>query len=571
VADVTAPGQFYEITDLTIGGVRYRGFRNAPKSLRELFDLARGRGDDVFLVYEDERWSYAQVMASVDALGAALVNGYQVHKGDRVAIGMRNLPEWVIAFGAIHSVGAVSVSLNAWWSGEELGRALEDSGTAVLIADVHRAQRAAPACRRLGIPIIVARSEPGGLDEILPNSVSRAGGGAAPPPLARWEDVVVPGAPLPEVAIDPEDDATILYTAGTTAFPRGAVSTQRAVLQALTAFGCRVAVEQARDPDNPGWGEHPVSILAVPLFHVTGCIPVMLAALAVGMRLVIMHHWDPEEALELIERERVTTFVGVPTESWDLLQALRTHERDTSSLVNIAGGGAPAPPALARAVKDRFSNAAPSIAYGMTETNAYGPGNFGEDYLTHPESVGRAVPILEIEIRDRTGVPVPVSHSGEIWLKGPNLIRGYWNSPEDTAKALVDGWLRTGDLGHLDEEGFLYIEDRVKDVVLRGGENIFSPEVEAVLYEHPAVLEAAVFGVPDERLGEELAAAVTVREGHEVTAEELQAHVAARLASFKVPSLITITHERLPRSAVGKILKREIRSSFYGRHAGQNA
>jgi len=385
VAEVTRPGQLFEIIPATIDGIDYRAFKNAPGTLRELFDLARDRGEQTFLVYEDEQWTYAKVVAHLDALGAALVDRYGVTNGHRVAIGMRNIPEWVVSFGAIQSIGAITVSLNAWWSEEELGRALQDSGTKVLIADVRRAERAEAACRRLDIPMIVAR---GGTEL---SSAIRAD---------RWEDVVVLGSRLPDIAIDREDDATILYTAGTTDFPRGAVSTNRAVLQALFGFGCRVAVEEARNPDDPGWGEHPVVILAVPLFHVTGCVPVMLASVALGMRLVMMHHWDAELALELIERERVTTFIGVPTESWDLLEALAVHEHDTSSLVNVAGGGAPAPPALVRRVSQHFANARPSIAYGMTETNAYGPGNFGADYLARPDSVGRAVPVLEVEIRD---------------------------------------------------------------------------------------------------------------------------------------------------------------------------
>jgi long-chain acyl-CoA synthetase len=295
---------------------------------------------------------------------------------------------------------------------------------------------------------------------------------------------------------------------------------------------------------------------------VTGCVPVMLSCFSSGIKLVIMYKWDPERALELIEREKVTNFVGVPTQSWDLLESPSFSKRDTSSLISVGGGGAPAPPQLVARVDSSFKKARPSLGYGMTETNAYGPGNNGDDYVQRPTSTGRVVPVMEIEVRDPDGKAVPAGSPGEIWFKGPNLIRGYWNKPEATAETIVDGWLRTGDLGRLDDEGFVYVEDRAKDMVLRGGENVYCAEVEAAIYEHPAVYEAAVFGVPHERLGEEVAATVFVRPGATLTVEELQAHVRERLAPFKVPSLVKLVGEALPRNPAGKILKRELRDAF---------
>jgi long-chain acyl-CoA synthetase len=548
VAQVTAPGQPFELNDVTVAGVPYRAFKYAPQNMRQIFDTARARGDQVFLVYEDERWTFAQVMANVDALAAALVTRYGVRKGDRVAIGMRNYPEWVIAFAAILSIGAVSVSLNAWWSEEELSFALDDCGATVLIADRERVERAEAAWRRRGTRVIGVRAPevPTGAD--------------------RYEDVVELGTPMPEVEIRPDDDATILYTSGTTGFPKGAVSTHRAIIQALMAFACRAAADAARQPAGDGRPvPEPVFILVVPLFHVTGCIPVMLSSFTAGMRLVMMYRWDPEMALRLIEREKVTTFVGVPTQSWDLVESPNFAKYDTSSLSNIAGGGAPAPPTLVRRVDEGFAAGRPSIGYGMTETNAYGPGNSGDDYLSHPSSAGRAVPILEIQIRDDDR-PVPAGGRGEIWFKGPNLIRGYWNRPDATAETIVEGWLRSGDVGRIDEEGFIYVEDRAKDMVLRAGENIYSAEVEAAIYEHPAVYEAAVFGVPDARLGEQVAAIVTLKEGRTLSAEELQRHVAARLAAFKVPTIVTFSAGQLPRSATGKILKRDLRDAYVAAH-----
>ena len=559
VAAVTAPGARFETGTVDVDGVPTTVFVNGPSTLRDVFGSARSRGDDTFLVYEDERWSFAEVMRQVDALGALLVDTYGVDRGDRVAIGMRNYPEWVVAFAAITSVGAISVSLNAWWTADELAWALDDCGAAVLIADRERVEATRAAVHTLGVRVLGTRL---GDDPVAPSDDPGDDPAGGPARVDRWESALPLGTPLPQVEVGPDDDATILYTSGTTGRPKGAVSTHRAVTQALLGYSCRAAVDRLRRGPDAAPRPVPVFILIVPLFHVTGSIPVMLGCFAAGVKLVIMYKWDPERALELIERERVTNFVGVPTQSWDLMQSPRFAEFDTSSLVSVGGGGAPAPPELVRRVSSSFTGASPTIGYGMTETNAYGPQNGGHDYLTHPTSTGRATPILQVEVRDDAGVAVPVGERGEIWFKGPNLIRGYWNRPEATAETIVDGWLRTGDIGRLDDEGFVYIEDRAKDMVLRGGENVYCAEVEAAIYEHPAVHEAAVFGVPHERLGEEVAAAVVPRAGETVTAAELQAHVGERLAPFKVPSRIAVRAQPLPRNPAGKVLKRDLRGSF---------
>jgi long-chain acyl-CoA synthetase len=547
VAQVTATGERFETATIDVAGVPTTIFVNGPRTLRDVFDTARQRGDATFLVYEDERWSFDEVMTRVDALGALLVDTYGVRRGDRVAIGMRNYPEWVVAYAAITSVGAVSVSLNAWWTEDELAWALEDCGATVLIADRERVERTRDATRKLGIRVLGVRLGDG--DGDLGD-------------VDRWEETLPLGAPLPAVEVTPDDDATILYTSGTTGRPKGAVSTHRAVTQAILGYSCRAAVDRLRRGTPATPTTVPSFILIVPLFHVTGSIPVMLGCFASGLKLVIMYKWDPERALELVERERVTNFVGVPTQSWDMLQSPRFAEFDTSSLVAVGGGGAPAPPELVRRVATSFAQAKPNIGYGMTETNAYGPQNGGEDYLTHPTSSGRATPIMQVEVRDDDGVAVPTGERGEIWFKGPNLIRGYWNRPDATAETIVDGWLRTGDIGRLDDEGFIYVEDRAKDMVLRAGENVYCAEVEAAIYEHPAVHEAAVFGVPHERLGEEVAAVVVPRAGATITADDLRAHVGARLAPFKVPSRVAVWSAPLPRNPAGKVLKRDLRDTF---------
>ena len=549
VAQVTAAGQAYETEDIEISGVTVKVFKNAPGTLRDLLSVARTRPDQEYLVYEDERWTFAEVMARVDEIAAMLVHDYGVGKGDRVTIAMRNYPEWVMSFAAITSIGAISVSANAWWTAEELEYGLTDSGSKVLIADRERIDRAAEALVTHGIDAIAVRAE-----------------GSLPERAQHLEDVLTPGAAMPDVGIDPDDDATILYTSGTTGFPKGAVSSNRAVVQALFGFFCRATAEQLRKADgvatDDGPADKPCFILCVPLFHVTGCIPIMLSTFTTGAKLVMMYKWNPERALELIERVRVTNFVGVPTMSWDLLESPDFASRDTSSLLSVGGGGAPAPPELVKRVESGFSRGRPSIGYGMTETNAYGPQNSGDDYVSHPTSTGRSTPILQVEVFDvATGEgPLPRGVQGEICFKGPTLIRGYWNKPEATAETIVDGWLRSGDLGRIDADGFVYVEDRAKDMILRAGENVYCAEVEAAIYQHPAVYEASVFGVPHERLGEEVAVAVYVRPGAELTANELQRFLAEHIAPFKVPSIVTFHDDQLPRNASGKILKKDLRA-----------
>jgi len=547
IAQVTGSGGPFETAEALIRGQRLTVFRDTPPSLRALFDTARARGDRTFLVYEDESWSFAETMRHVDALADTLVHRYGIVPGDRVAIAMRNYPEWIVAFAAITSVGAIAVSLNAWWTADETDFGLRDSGSRVLVADVERARRAEGSLSALGVRAVVVRSE----------------GAELPAGADRYEEVVSLGAAMPEVAIDPHADATILYTSGTTGRPKGAVSTHHAVLSALQAFGCAAALRSLLLPETAAQQKHPTAfILAVPLFHVTGCVAVMLSSLAAGCKLVMMHKWNPERALELIERERVTNFVGVPTMSWDLLESPDFARRDTSSLKAVGGGGAPAPPELVRRIDRGFRNGAPGIGYGMTETNAYGPQNAGPDYLRKPSSCGRTVPIVQIKVADESGRTLPTGAVGEIFFRGPHLIRGYWNRPDATAESIVDGWLRSGDLGRMDEEGFLYVEDRAKDMVLRAGENVYCAEVEAAIYEHPAVYEAAVFGLPHERLGEEVAATVYLKPGCQLEADALQRHVRERLAGFKVPSVIEFAEAPLPRNASGKILKREIRDAL---------
>ena len=551
-AAVCAPGSMFEIQETEVLGQTSKVFAGTPPNIRALFELAALRTDE-FIIFENERWTMPQLLKLAGQIGHLLVNELGVTKGDRVAIAMRNYPEWIAAFAAITSVGAVVVPMNAWWVTDELVFAIEDSGSKVVIADAERLQRmqdAAPGA--IDAKVIVARATGELPDGVL--NLDEA--------VAQLDD-----ATMPDADIDPDDDMTILYTSGTTGRPKGAVSTHRAVLSALIAFAARPAVSAVREPEDPatieeGGAPQTAFMLCVPLFHVTGLVPVMLGSFVSGAKLVMTYKWEPNRALELIEQERVTNFVGVPTMSWDLLEAETFAERDTSSLRSVGGGGAPMPPELVKRIDENFQRGRPGLGYGMTETNAYGPQNAGDDFVNNPKSTGRPVPIMDVKVTDLEGNDLAVGETGEIWFRSPSLIRGYWNRPEATAETIVDGWLRSGDIGHLDDEGFVYVSDRAKDMILRGGENIYCAEVEATIYEHPAVYEAAAYGIPNERLGEELACHVMVKEGVTLDAGDLQKFVGERLAKFKVPSVITIVNESLPRNASGKILKRDLRDAL---------
>ena len=551
-AAVCGEGTMFEVTEAEVGGQTSKVFVHAPPNLGALYGLAGLRTDE-FIVYEDERWTMPQVLELSGRIGKMLVDTYDIGKGERVAIAMRNFPEWIAAFVAITSVGAVAVPLNAWWQTDELAYALDDSGAKMVFVDEERLGR------------LLAEGTEGHIDlsdttVLVVRANSEPAGGAV-----SLDSVLPEDATMPTVEVLPEDNATILYTSGTTGNPKGAVSTHTAIVHALMCFAARSQVGALCEPDPELDPENPPPVafmLSVPLFHVTGLVPVMLGSFISGARLVMTHRWDPERALELIEREGVTNFVGVPTMSWDLLEAPSFGERDISSLKSIGGGGAPMPPELVKRIDENFPKGRPGLGYGMTETNAYGPQNAGQDFLDHPTSTGRTIPVMEMRITDAEGNVLPIGETGELWFRGPSLISGYWNRPEATAETIVDGWLRSGDLGSIDDEGFIYVSDRAKDMVLRAGENIYCIEVEAAIYEHPSVYEAAVYGIPDERLGEDLACHVMTKEGRTLETGELQQFLGERLAKFKVPSRVTIVTESLPRNASGKILKRQLRDEI---------
>jgi len=567
LAEATArliePGQMFEVEEIDIAGMPTRNWKNCPPTLRSLVEQSRAFGEATFLVNEDERMSYAEHFAEVAAFASLIAGRYGVRPGDRVTIAMRNYPEWIVAFWAAAAVGAVIVPLNAWWTGPELAYGLEDSGTKVAVVDGDRLSRLLPHLddlRKGGLEhVVVVRPD----DAREPVSL--------PAGVARYDLVITEArgaggvGELPPAEIAPDDNATIFYTSGTTGRPKGALGTQRNILTNLVSLGFINARGQLMASDEQvqamSTGEANSILLSVPLFHATGCHSILVATTASGGKLVMMRRWNPERALELIERERITVFGGVPTMAWQVLNSPDFATRDTSSVRSISYGGAPAPPELVRRIQLQFPNRNASNGYGLTETSSVTSMNSGEDYLRKPESCGPPVPVCEVRVVAADGRDAPIGEPGELWIKGPNVVKGYWNKPEATAASFSNGWLHSGDVACLDEEGFIFIVDRAKDMVIRGGENVYSAEVEAALFEHPAIADAAVIGVPHEVLGEEVGAVVVLKPGEEVTADELREHVAERIASFKVPAHIWFSSEPLPRNPAGKVLKRELRTN----------
>jgi long-chain acyl-CoA synthetase len=557
---MTAPGTPFEMEEVVIRGVPTRTWKNLPPSIRAVAEAGRAHADKIFLVHEDERVSFETFYRAVSAF-ARVLRAEGVAKGDRVAIIMRNLPEWPVAFYAASALGAIVTPLNAWWTGPELEYGLVDSGTKVAIVDSERLERIHEHLERC--------------PDLKRVFVSRHRDEIANPLVKRLEDAIgephdwagLPDQAFPDEEIGPEDDATIFYTSGTTGKPKGALATQRNVncnimagaFVAARAFVRRGEPVPAPDPNAP----QRASLLAVPFFHATGCFAILNPSLAGGAKLVMMRKWDPVRAFELIERERVSSAGGVPTIAWQLIEHPLRGNYDLSSLESVAYGGAPSAPELVRKIKETFPKSAPGNGWGMTETSATVTSHGAEDYEHRPDSCGPAVPVSDLKVMNVEGTEtLPAGAVGELWASGPQVVKGYWNKPEATAQTFHDGWVRTGDLARVDEEGFCFIIDRAKDMLIRGGENIYCIEVENVLYDHPAVMDAALVGVPHKTLGEEPAAVVTLKPGAEATEQELRAFVAERLAAFKVPIKVVFWHETLPRNANGKIMKNELKKLF---------
>jgi long-chain acyl-CoA synthetase len=516
---------------------------NLPPTLPLLFDVfSMLHGTVEAVVAGEERLTFAELGAQSTALAKAMAGSWNVAKGDRVAIAMRNCPAWIACYMAVLKAGGIATLINGWWQADEMRHALGLSEPELIIADDARARRlAAGGCT---IPIVS-----------LP--VERPLGEALAPLLARGKE-----AELPQVAA--EDDATILFTSGSTGLAKGAVSTHRAVTTAVYTYAIGLATLLAiKELDGETPANPPKTLVNVPLFHVTGEVPVLLNSFVIGRTMVLMPKWDAGEALRLIEQEKITYFVGVPTMSLELMQHPDRDRYDLSSLTDIAAGGAPRPVVHVKRLEDSFRTAQPALGYGLTETNAIGCSNFWSNYHDKPASTGRPhQPTVEMAILGEGDRHLPAGERGEIAIRSAANIRGYWRDEAATRAAFTaDGYLRTGDIGYLDEDNYLFIVDRKKDIIIRGGENISAAEVEAAIYARPEVSEAAVFGVADERLGE-VPVAIVYSEKGEIDPEALQAHLAAQLAQFKLPASIRVEQEPLPKLGTGKIDKVSLRQRY---------
>ena len=543
---ITSNDPRFAVGRAEIRGIEYRVFQNAPENLREMMQrgaAVHGEGD--FVVYQDERMTYPAFCDRMNRLANALI-GQGVAPGDRVALAMRNYPELVLLMMAVASIGAVVVPLNAWWTTEELDYAFADSGAKLVFADAPRAERIAPFASERGVRIVGVRDG----EAIAPESLSQIEASADD---ASW----------PTVPIAPDDDFAVMYSSGSTGHPKGVVQTHRGSISAVYTWVLGgAAAKMVAPPPNvtPPAEPRPVALVCTPLFHVTATHPLWLQGIVVGAKMVLLHRWDAEEAVRTVEREEITRMVGVPTQTFELMEAARRMGTDLPTLLFVGSGGAKRPPAQVGEIAQALPGKVVATGWGMTETCAVGLGFSGPDYVARPGAAGRLQPPLQdMKICDGQGRELPDGEVGEIVVKSPANMRCYLNKPDATDEVLKDGWLHTGDLAWRDADGVYTIVDRKKSIIIRGGENIAALEVEEAIHRHPYVAEAGVFPVPDARLGEVPGAGIVLREGRELTPEALREFLAAGLASFKLPEHVWFRDTPLPRGATDKIDRRALR------------
>ncbi len=549
-AQLTGPGGAFEVVTEVVDGMEMKVYKDRMPSLREVPKAAIDRGDQDFLVYGDKRWSYAEFVRQANGVAHTLARDAGVGPGDRVAVLSANNPEWCLTFWATVDLGAILVGLNGWWKTDEVLYGLDDSGAKVLVADAKRFERIAdqldqaPGLER----IYLIDADPDAYEDPRIRSFA--------------ELTAAPTDDFPDNPIAEGDPAVIFYTSGTTGRPKGAISTHRNMVANLqnTIF-TTVANAMAAPEGAGGGGGQTVGLLTSPLFHVSGCHSSLVVGMLGGVKLVIPEgRFEPDHALQLIQDEGVTIWATVPTMVWRVCEHPARHDYDTSTVTSVAFGGSPSADELQRKIRETFPNVtSTSNAYGLTESSSVATVISGQDAVDKPDSVGPPVPVVDLAIVDPNGHEVPQGQTGEVLIKGPLIMPGYWNKPEATAETVIDGWLHTGDIGHLDEDGYLFITDRAKDMIIRGGENIYCVEIEQRLVDHPAVADAAVIGVPHHELGEEVKAVVQVQADHTLTEQEVKEWVGAVLANFKVPAYVELIQDKLPRNASGKLLKNVLR------------
>ena len=552
-AEMTSDGEMFAIHETEVRGEKLKAYAMAPPSLRDLWLLSAGFADRDYIVYQDERWTYAEAHKDVASVANWLqANGVQ--PGDRVAIAMRNYPEWMLSYWATVSIGAAVVGMNAWWVTDEMLYGIEDATPKVIIGDQERLARIADHVGKIGGAKLVGVR----LTEDLPCEIT------------PWSELTAQGGDMPDVTVDPDDDACIFYTSGTTGHPKGAQLTNRGCVNNLmnVAFAAQVqarAVARVEGREDELLAEEPIvpsALVTTPLFHVTANNCVAHGTTLAGGKLIHMYRWDAGEALKLIEREKVTSLTGVPVMAREVINHPDFAKTDTSSLVTLGGGGAQLPPDLVGKINSAVETAKPNTGYGMTETCGIITAIAAEFFVDKPDSAGPPMPTFDARCVDEDGNDVAPGDTGEIWVKGAPVIKGYLNRPDATAETITNGWLHTGDIGRIDEDGFIYIVDRAKDMILRGGENIYCAEVENTIFKHDAVAEVSAFSVPDDRLGEEVGVAVVLRDGLSITGDELRAHCADLVAKHKIPRYIWFLDTPLPRNANGKFLRRQLKESL---------
>ncbi|WP_208026949.1 class I adenylate-forming enzyme family protein [Rhabdothermincola sediminis] len=556
---LTGPGGAFEVVTATIDGVEMKIYKDRLPHLRAVAEIAAGRGDgQPFIVYGDRRIGFGEFFRLANSVANHLREDVGVVHGDRVAVLSANNPEWCLTFWATVNSGAILVGLNGWWKADEILYGLRDSGARVLVADRDRIARIAGSLGELPEleAVYLIDAEPADVGD--------------DPRLRRFGELTVNPTPaFPDTPIDEADYAVIFYTSGTTGRPKGAISSHRNMVANLQNTVYNTVAAGMADPGSTpdlraGAPTQTAALLTSPLFHVSGCHSSLVVGTLGGVKLVIPEgRFEPAKALQLIQDEQVTIWATVPTMVWRVCEFEGRHDYDTSTVTSVAFGGSPSAEELQRMVRETFPNVrSTSNAYGLTETSSVATVINGQDAIDKPASVGPPVPVVDIRIVDANGNDVPQGQTGEVLIKGPIVMPGYWGKPEATAEILDEGgWLHTGDIGHLDADGYLYITDRAKDMIIRGGENVYCVEIEQRLVQHPEIADAAVVGVPHPELGEEVKAVIEVVPGSTLTERDVQAWVAETLANFKVPAYVELRTEKLPRNASGKLLKNVLRGS----------
>jgi long-chain acyl-CoA synthetase len=550
--EMISEGSPFHVTEIEVRGAPMRVYAAAPPSLREIWLASLAHGDNEYLVYEDDRWTYAKAHEDAASIANWLVSE-GIKPGDRVAIAMRNYPEWLLTYWACVASGVTVVGMNAWWIDEEMDYAIADSAPKVIICDQERLDRyhklRAKFSETKVVGVRLSDTSDGSHDYVIP-----------------FAELLAVGGTLPDVSVEPDTDACIFYTSGTTGHPKGAQLTHRGCVHNvmnLAFWGTTMALATARanntTPPDPTQASPSAALVTTPLFHVTANNCLAQGTTMAGGKLVHMYRWDAGEALRIIEQEKITSLTGVPVMSRELIGHPDFDKFDTSSLLSVGGGGAQLQPDLVGKIDNAVKTARPGTGYGMTETCGIITSIGGDYFVDRPDSCGPAMPTFEAKTVDEDGNETEEGKPGELWVRGAPVIKGYINQEKATAESITDGWLHTGDVARIDDDGFIYIVDRVKDMVLRGGENIFCSEVETVLFHMSEVAECAVIGIPDDRLGEEVGVAIFPKAGSNLTAEGIRAFCAEHMAKHKIPRYIWLLDKSLPRNANGKFVKREMK------------